>query len=499
MIDEITLRRKQLSFYSLPVVFGLFGLILYNNAYLMYATILIQSCILLYYLFSNNEKYLCSLLLFVSLSQEFSYFLDADVSNVVLYSFKETRVLGINLSLIFTVLFFVKIVIFDNAISILSRKSKSLEFFKWLAFLCIISIITGSINLVRNDNGILGLKNVWMTFFQEISFSLQMVILSFCILFVLIRYGKVLVEKTIIMIMLANLILPIIASLLGIQGTYGGKVLYLTLSSFLICPLVLIVPAYPNYSSFSIVIIISFIAGVLFPLFFRSIAFGKLIFIIIFSLLLFVALKSKRGYIWLIGSAIAVVLVLVFWNSIINILSKNNSLFSYKYKQVLSVIKIWESGWYENMLPSPKVRFTELVNIIIELSKNPINLLLGKGFLGTTKDHLGQIQLFNLGIYSYDEFIIQSYYGMHESVNTFLLSNGILGLFFVIKYLVIVIKHYKSNPWIIIGGLWLLLLWGYSTTRAFLGLSCLCLGLYMIHENVEPRNIKEYEYKKAII
>ncbi len=135
------------------------------------------------------------------------------------------------------------------------------------------------------------------------------------------------------------------------------------------------------------------------------------------------------------------------------------------------------------MLPSPKVRITEFLNILIEFVNKPYGFLIGKGILGSVKDYMGDIKMFNLGVYSYDEFVIQSYYSMHESVNIFFLSNGLFGLAFLFKYAKMFLRFMRNNPWIVIGSLWFLLLWGYSTTRAYLGLSCFILGLHMIDQN----------------
>lgn len=457
------------------------GLAFYNKAIVMYSVIGVE-CIMLIttLIFGKNELYLCLLVFFITMSQEFSYFLETNGSNAaVMYSFKETRIAGLNLGLIFTGLFFAKLVFIDRPrMPIFSKYSSS--FIKWLFMIAIIGILVGVFNILINDNNVSKIINVWFTFAQESSYSLFIAMLAYCTLFVLEMYGNRVVEKTLVTIMICNLVVPLAVSIMGIKGSYGGKELYLTFSSYILCMFIIIFPTYKKYKSKTIPYAIIAVTGIFYPLFFKSIAFGKMLLLIAVIVLMFFYLQSKKSVGWFFISMLILIIVVVAWGVIVDYLTKHNSLFGYKYKQVLSLISIWNHGWYDNLLPSPKVRITELANIFIEYYHKPWFIFTGKGILGTVKDYLQDIPMFNLSVYSYGEFTIQAYYGMHETINTFILQSGMFGLVFLFKYVKVLFLNLRHNPWIVIGCVWLLLLWGYSVTRSTFGIVCLCLGLYLI-------------------
>ena len=460
---------------------GFLGLVFYSNQTIMNAVIAIECLILIYcFLSRKNEYFICFLLGFITMSQEFSYFLENGSGTVDLYSFKETRIFGLNLALIFVSLFFLKILLFDNAINIVRNSKQGFRLLKWLFIISFSAFVIGFINILINNNGIANLPNVWKEFLQESSYGFYVSFLAFELIYVIVCNGFELIKKTIITIIECNLILPLIISFMGISGYYGGKTLYLTLSVYMLCVFIIIFAYYDLSHTYKYYVF--FALCVIYPLLFKSIAFGKLLLLVAFAVVLFLYLKSKKSITWFLGALIIFAGIFIGWGFLIDLLVKNNDLFSYKYKQIISLISIWNPDWYDNMLPSPKVRITELFNIILELIKNPIYLLCGKGTLGTVKDYMGDIPLFNLSVYSYNEFSIQSYYGMHESLNMLLLSNGLFGVAFIFYCIKVLIKNIRNNPFIVIGGVWFIVLWGYSITRATLGIACFCLGLLMVEE-----------------
>ena len=465
---------------------GLLGLIFYNNAAVMYSLIGLESFMLILTLsLGKNDIFLCLLMIWTTMSQEFAYFLGTSEEVITLYSFKESRILGINLVLIFISLFFAKIVLFSKSNFSFQLSKLSLSYIRLLFIMTVFAIITGALCILCNDNDIAEITDVWFSFAQESSYIIYIMLFSYCIFFVLSVYGSELVEKTLVCIMICNLIVPLIANIAGISGKYGGQDLYLTLSSYILCILIVILPAYQKYQSKLIPYFLLAAVTIIYPLFFMSIAFGKLLIIFLMGILFFLYMRSKKNALWFIISCIVIIAAVVLWGILIAYLTDNNSLFSYKYRQILSLISIWNQGWYEEMLPSPKVRVTEFANIVVEYIRKPWFLFTGKGILGSVKDYMHEIPLFNLAVYSYEEFVVQSYYGMHESINIFFLQSGILGLFFLYQNFRIFLCSLRLNPWIVIGCVWLLLLWGYSVTRSTFGVACFCLGLYLI-ENSQP-------------
>ena len=473
---------KELGLFVSAALACFLGLAFYNNAMIMYSLIAVECITLIVVLISGkNELYLCLLLIFITMSQEFSYFLETNGSTVaIMYSFKETRIAGLNLGLVFTGLFFVKLLMIDKSRTYIAPSRYGKSFIRWLFVLAIIGIFVGAFNILINDNNINGIPNVWFTFLQESSYGLFIAMLAYCTFFVLEVYGSRVLEKTLLTIMICNLLIPLFTNIMGIKGTYGGKELYLTLSSYILCMFIVILPAYEKYKNKLIPYTTIAIIGVFYPLFFKSIAFGKMLLLIVVIIFLFFYIRSKQSITWFFMFVMLFIAAVVAWSYIVEYLTEHNSLFGYKYKQILSLLSIWNSGWYDNLLPSPKVRITEFINIVLEYVHKPWFVITGKGILGSVKDYLQDIPMFNLSVYSYNEFIIQSYYGMHETINIFFLQSGILGLTFLFKYLNILFINIRNNPWIAIGSVWLLLLWGYSVTRSTFGLVCLCLGLYLI-------------------
>ena len=467
------------------IISGFLGLLFYNNKLVMYSLIAIECLVLLVILLKGkHDVYLCLLLIFTTMSQEFDYFLGPiGTEAAVMYSFKETRFLGINLSLFFTILFLVKILLMKNlhVNNVICKNCTS--FIKWIFAIAIIEIIVGSINILIDDNDISNIPNVWFIFAQVSSYVVFIAIMAYCTVVVLKVYGKEKIEETLKVTMICNMIIPVFSSMMGVEGSYGGKSLYLTLSSYILCIFIIILPAYDEYKNKIFLYMIIAAVGVFYPLFFKSIAFGKMLLLLAFAMILFFYLRSKGNTMWLFISAMVFFIIFASWSFLVEYLVKNNPLFSYKYKQVLSLISIWYEGWYDNLLPSPKVRITEFCNILIEYANKPWFFITGKGILGSVKDYMHGIKMFNLSIYSYDEFMIQSYYRVHETINSFFLQSGIVGLLFLIKYLKIVFSNIRNNPWIVVGGIWLLVFWGYSTTRSTFGIVCFCLGLYIAGEN----------------
>lgn len=468
-------------FFPITFISGFTSLVFYSNPIIMGLLIGLQCCILLISLYKGkNEAFICYFTIFVIMGQEFAYFLDADISKVTMYSFKETRIAGLNLALVFCLLFFAKLIFVDKALSIINLKKNYIYLFKWMLFIVMSGIIMGCFNVFTNNNGIKALPGIWTELFSEASYGVFVLALFFSYVYTLRQYGCERIEKCLLAIVLCNLLVPFAANLLGVVGAYGGKEMYLTFSAYLLCTIVIIFPCFKKYASKAKYIYAFWAVGVAYPLLFESIAYGKLLLIVFASIILFLYYKSYINAKWLLVTSVLFVCMLFLWKNVVEFLTENNDLFGYKYKQVLSLISFWKEGWYEQMLPSPKVRITEFANIFLELVQNPFYFLFGKGYLGTCRDYMQAIKSYDLSVYSLNEFEIGAFYGMHESINIFFLANGICGIMFLLRYIKTFINGFRKSPWIVIGGVWLVFLWGYSVTRATLGVACLCVGLYQI-------------------
>lgn len=477
----------KISFFEIMLFFsillGVVNLCFFANSIIMNVLIVLQCILLLVLLILNkDEKYLVYLTIFLTLSQEFSYFLESDVtSEVVMYSFKETRLFGMNLGLIFILLFVFKIFFVNRDYKILFKNKSLKTLLSFFSVMLCMGVIIGLINILLNNNNILSMYGVYRKFIAECSYPFFVFSLMISYSYVLCKYGCSNIKDCLIVVILSNLLVPFVAHLFGVTGYYGGKSLYLTFSCYLLCPFIIVFSRFESQSNRKRLYIFSFLIGVIYPMLFQSIAFGKLIIIIIASLFLFIFFSYKESNKGIIMTFGIVIIILIFGTTILEMLENNNSLFNYKFKQVQSIVNIFDPNWYNNLLPSPKVRITEMINIFLELIKNPIYLFFGKGYMGTFIDYISGIELFNLSIYSEQEFLIQAYYGAHESINIILLNSGIFGVAFLCKYAILCLKNIRNNPWLVIGLCWILVGYGYSVTRSCLGVGTLVLGIYLLN------------------
>jgi len=94
--------------------------------------------------------------------------------------------------------------------------------------------------------------------------------------------------------------------------------------------------------------------------------------------------------------------------------------------------------------PSARVRALEFMNIFKELEEFPINLLIGKGIGGSFTDKYYRIP-FTLATYSEDQWVSRIFYMPHETLNFVLLKFGILGIIFLLFFVVWLLRKLYSE------------------------------------------------------
>jgi len=170
---------------------------------------------------------------------------------------------------------------------------------------------------------------------------------------------------------------------------------------------------------------------------------------------------------------------------LVNEFSSGSLIFSSKFEQVKRLLFIFDNNWLLSMPLSPRIRIIEFLNITTEYLSKPWYFLFGKGYLGTFRDHTGMIgTTVLLGSYSIDQWSNELFYRVHETINNLFLYNGLLGLTFYAKYFFYIIKHSQKSIWIIIGGYWLLLIYGFSVTMTAFGVASLLFGMIEIDEKI---------------
>lgn len=96
--------------------------------------------------------------------------------------------------------------------------------------------------------------------------------------------------------------------------------------------------------------------------------------------------------------------------------------------------------------PSPRIRVLEFMNILYELRENPAGLIVGKGIGGSFTDKYYPIP-FTLGAYSEDQWSSHEFYRVHETLNFVLLKFGILGIVFLLFFVIWLLRklHYELS------------------------------------------------------
>lgn len=164
---------------------------------------------------------------------------------------------------------------------------------------------------------------------------------------------------------------------------------------------------------------------------------------------------------------------------------EGNSNILFKIHQVESLFNfIVSSTDVNNIAESPYVRVTSLINILYEGLNNPIVLLLGKGYGGYFQDHFNyfsHLDLYN-GAFSDKAIMTGHFYTGHDTMVTVPMFNGLIGLFLLIRFVLLCIKFSKNNFLILSVILFLLLLFYFDTLIGTTGVFFLYLGSININK-----------------
>lgn len=472
--------------YKTPIIIasvvGFFNVIFSSSLILSNTLIFIELCVLFYYLFNQDiVEYFGVYLIFLSLSLEFDVF----GNNIPVYGFKNFRILGVNLGILtllpVLVMFFMKKKIKMDKIRKVSNK-----FYRFIIIIFLVNfigILFGLIQILTNDNNIQYFNNVINIFLSEIYDGFGIIFLVVITFIYLISYNleKINLLEDYLLATLVGVFVSIITSFsFGVFSKYGGVETLLGSNIKIYLPFLILFNFYYfkyNKIIFSLIGIIS----TLLLLFYN--ASGKLIILSILVLIgvFYILLINKKIKIYLLIFILLLSsfsLLIIFDLSIINF--SQSIIFQSKLNQVKSLFSIWEPNWINKMPFSPRVRIIEFANIFYEYLQKPWFLLFGKGYLGTFKDHINMLTTFIPNSYSMQEWDYSTFYGMHETLNIMFLYHGILGLVTYIFIFKLVVLNLHKNPWILIGGFWFFMFYGYSVTLSAFGLSALIFGFIKI-------------------
>jgi hypothetical protein len=487
-VDEIYI------FFTAGIV-GILNVLFSTNYTISMAIIFFELCILGYYFLKKDiTRYLGFYLIFLCLSFEF----EALVGASIFYGFKEFRILGVNLGIIM-LLPIVFLTIFKKIkINIIKNNYPGLFRFSKIFFLLNLSgIFFGLLQILINDNNVNGLDNVLLTF-VGIVYNMTLIPILLIISFVyLISFENdkfALLEKFMLAILIGVVASMVTSLLTGNFGRYGGINTLLVTNTYRYIPFMLLFPFYKKYKKRKDIILLTLcgIVGSILALLYNST--GKII--ILYGLIpigiMTIFWKRKKILHFFLFLSLVPLIFLILPN-VIEHLSTSNIMFKSKLNEIMSILRFWEPNWIENMPLSPRTRIAEFTNIIFEYFHKPWFLIFGKGYMGTIIDHTGLLASeFVPGAFSMNQWNQGIFYGVHESYSLLFLYNGLVGMLFYVFMIKEIFKKFVKSPWILIGGFWFLMVYGYSVTMTAFGVVALLLGFIDYDKGLEEMNEKDW-------
>lgn len=461
-------------------IIGFLNVIFAHNYLLSNILVFSELTILLYYFFKKDiVRYFGNYLIFLTLSFEFNILGE----KLPIYGFKSFRFLGINMGIL-SLLPILLILISKRKIKINKIKNVSNKFYKFLLLIVLmnfIGLVMGLFQILINDNNIQNFSGVLNIFLSEIydGFGIIFLVLVTFVYLVSYEFEKINLLEDYLTSILIGISVSIFTSLIfDIFGRYGGVKTLLGSNVKIYIPFLILFKFYNfkyNKVMFSLIGIIS----TLLLLFYN--ASGKLIILSILVgfgsfYILFINKKLKIGLLIALFISLSLFPLLITFDNVPNDYFFQSVIFQSKFGQVKSLFNIWKSDWISAMPPSPRVRIIEITNIFYEYLKKPWFLVFGKGYLGTFKDHISMLKTFIPDSYSMKEWKYGSFYGMHETLNSIFLYHGIFGIYIFIYLLKLVFLNLHKNPWILIGGFWFFMFYGFSVILSVYGVTSLIFG-----------------------
>lgn len=473
-------------YISLATIISLMNSFFYDNFIVMVLLVLIESIILITTLTKKQYiKYLCYYIIFLSTSMESSTF----VGTNVFYGFKNFKIAGINLGVIFLLLILVVLLTNGTINKIFRIKGDIANFVKGTIALTCLALFMGLVNIMINDNSIAQRMSGIMMFIDA-AYIYFFVAIEIIVITVIIENNKrntMEIKFTLIALIISLSTTLVLSLILENYGNRGGLPSLQVSNLIMLLIASIVIPFYKNTNKkayIALAAIIILVLGLIYNTNGKMIIIAMLLPFIIMAILI----RNKNYILALFLIFICFFSILILYNTIIPILKTSSPLFAIKLEQSISLLSFWERDWLLNMPDSPKIRIVQFMNITKEYLNKPGYFVFGKGFMGTIQDHLNMFSNINEFTYSGWELNNDLYYMMHETLNNLYLTNGLFGLLYFIFFLKIIVLNFMKSPWIVLGGLWFVLFYSYSLTISIFGTTAFIIGLYDIRDFSENDN-----------
>ena len=378
-----------------------------------------------------------------------------------IYNYSKLKLFG-NLSfsyLIILLVFIYSLFIKKSVINLKNRKLKN--FIKIFILLFLTSFSTGLVGLVIDNYDLLN-------FFQGLLYFLHILLdLYFLAKFFDVKEIKVL-KKLVYSLLITAILVPIVCSIFGFTGSYGGVKKLASLDIYGYTPiLVLLLLSKKNYF-IGILGLISIYMG-------RDIYNGKEILSASFVLVIFLFRTVKLAFSKIYWKRKRAFLILQFIVIGIIAIGKtvmdkvgDSKLLKLKFEQFWSLFSIYKN--FDTLPNSPKIRVIQLINIFLEYMRKPYMLIFG---LGNGSYYDDPYKLFytvkmSVGAYSEKELFTRRFFYTHDTFSTVLKQHGIFGIYFLIKWLLYFWKNIKYERLAIVPFLWLGLVYGFNNYQVIL-------------------------------
>jgi hypothetical protein len=471
--------RIEPKYFIIAILVSIGNIMFYDNFIVSLFMVGLEIVILMYYLLKSDfMEYICYYLIFLAPCIEFEGFVTTDM-NSYLYGFKNFRIAGFNLALIFIVIPVIYMFLMKKfSFGIFTKNRNISKIVKYISLLTFSATIMGAINIVFNDNSIRNIQGYWMRYFEQAYENYWVLMVITVTFFAIVNEAskKEKLENSLFAVLFSSVVALIFSSIIGIHGTYGSLTTLLAPTVSWFIPFLIVLPLQHKYKNIRIIMIATGIAGSLVVL--LNNANGKIILFFGFSLIVALFFYVKKNILLRFLPAVLLCFIIIMsFNFVVDKFINENQLLKSKFEQVIGLVKIWDDDWLENMPSSPKFRITEFLNTGIEYTHKPWQIVLGKGYLGTTRDHLNAFGWNNEGAFTVEQYANGTFYALHETINELFLKNGLLGI--VILYLILKRTVFNShkNTWLLVGGIWFGILYGFSLTLSIFGIVSLVFGL----------------------
>lgn len=461
---------------ALTSFIGIVNSFYYADFEIMFTLCAVELLFLFYAFFSKKYgQYICLYMIFLAFSMESDNF----VGGANFYGFKNFRLFGVNLAALMILPIAIKAIINFNKFKFLNKELSSV--LKMLTYFSVIGSIMGVIIYMLDDYGFTSKEGSLKEMINTYYYFFIPFVTFFSLAWGIVNDPKAVphIKQYLFSCIPAT---AIVFSFCYIFGNYGNRMgnesLQVSEIYFILVSSLVLISFHVFSTKEKFVILVSGTIIALLSIMYN--ASGKILIMVMITPLiwLFIYLKQSAARLQLKHILEVLFLLLVMLKITPMMLGSENNVLTTKANDIEGLISFVATGDLKLIPDSPMMRITEFINVGYEYVIHPWFMLFGKGFIGSIQDHLGLFPDLTEADFSKWQLELEAYHSLHESFNVFFLTGGLIGLYILVKSLYIAFRNINYSPWLVFGGIWLLLFYGYHMNVSIFGITCLVVGLY---------------------